>query len=226
MVPLLRPVVLVALLAIAACAESPDAAPGVAVLTAAPLQPPVMPTRRPTWKPATPREDVGAVPPPALLGQPATYVPEARPLAPGDLAATPPPPTVTPASTPAISPGATAPGLRLSLRLPKKLPHSDGPLILPVEAKLSNIGTREARLNAPTPCDVAVWQLQDARGEVLLAKDADICAQVVAESSLKPGETLITRDQIAIPGHLLGIGSYRLRYAFWGTVAEETVTVE
>lgn len=226
MVPVLRPVVLVALLAIAACAESPDPAPGDAMLTAAPLQPPVMPTRRPTWKPATPREDIGAVPAPAPVGQPAAFVPEARPLGPSDLAATPPPPVITPASTPAISPGATSPGLRLSLRLPKKLPLTDGPFILPVEAKLSNIGTREARLNAPTPCDVAVWQLQDARGAVLLAKDADICAQVVAESSLKPGETLITRDQIAIPGHLLGAGTYRLRYAFWGTAAEETITVE
>lgn len=227
MVPVFRSLVLVALLAVAACADlDPVAAPAHAGLSAAPLQPPVMPTRRPAWKPSLPRQDVGAVPAPDPVGQPASYITEARPPAPSDLAPTPPPPVITPASTPALSPGATTPGLRLSLRVPKKLPLTVGPIVLPIEAKLSNIGTREARLSAQTPCDVVVWQLQDARGEILLSKDAGICAQVIAESSLKPGETLITRDQINIPARLLGSGTYHLRYAFWGTMAEADVRVE
>lgn len=227
MVPVFRSLVLVALLAVTACADlEPAAAPTHAGLTATTPQPPVMPTRRPAWKPGLPREDVGALPAPEPVGQPASFITEARPLTPDNLAPAPPPPAVTPASTPALSPGATTPGLRLSLRMPKKLPLTVGPIALPIEAKLSNIGTREARLSAQTPCDVVVWQLQDARGEVLLSKDAGICAQVIAESSLKPGETLITRDQIDIPARLLGAGTYHLRYAFWGTMAEADVSVE
>lgn len=222
-----RSVALALLAAVTACAEMEPAPAPAPAAPAASLQPPALPSRKPAWKPTTPRsEDVGAVPAPEPVGAVSAPLTEASVVLPAaPLATESPPPAVTPASTPALSPGATAPGLRLTLRLPRKLPVTEEAILLPIEAKLSNIGTREARLTAATPCDVAVWQISDASGAALLAKEAAICAQVLAESSLKPGETLITRDQIEIPPHLLGAGSYRLRYVFWGTAAEETVDV-
>ena len=99
-------------------------------------------------------------------------------------------------------------------------------LTLPIEARLSNGGHHEVRLNAATPCEVTRWEILAPTGAIVLAKRADLCAQVIAESVLQPGETLITRDSIGIPAAHLRPGPYRLRYVFWGAVAEAELTIE
>lgn len=190
---------------------------------------PIMPSRRPTPKPVAPvAEPVSlapSVPPPAVIGS----ADAASPILP----AAPALPEVTAGSPPLASPATTLEaakpdkGLRLALRAPTRLPsQGKGVLALPIEARLSNISPTVALLSAPTPCDVAHWEILDPRGSVILAKESSLCAQVIAESSLKPGETLISRDRIDIPGALLGSGKYRLRYAFWGTVAEADLTIQ
>ncbi|PWR19863.1 hypothetical protein [Zavarzinia compransoris] len=171
-----------------------------------------------------------AVPPPAVIGTAEVVAPVAPASpAPAEIAVGSPPPAATAAT---VDTGATLArppdkALRLALRAPSRLPsQGSGTLALPIEARLSNISAAIARLSAPTPCDVATWQILDPRGSVILAKEADLCAQVVAESTLKPGETLISRDRIDIPGALLASGRYRLRYAFWGAVAEADITIQ
>ncbi|WP_147385667.1 hypothetical protein [Oleomonas cavernae] len=213
------------LLAMAGCALEEPGAPAASITPAAavPQQPPVMPTRRPAPKPVTlspAPATAAAVPAPAPLTSPAPV--EDR------LAATaPPPPAAAPPAPSRVRPRSAPPGINLSLRTPSLLPKVPGTVTLAIEAKLSNDGNLDALLSVPTACDVVAWEIVDRANQVLLSKEPAICAQVVAESTLRPGEILVARDRIEVPGDSLTAGGrYRLRYAFWGAVAEADIAVQ
>ncbi|MCF4164284.1 hypothetical protein L2U69_01320 [Zavarzinia compransoris] len=221
-------------LLVTACVPVPEAPPpaSASISPAPPKTPPVMPSRRPlppTVPAVTESAEAASVPPPAVIGGTedgivtAVPLPEITPVAPV-LVAPPPPPSPAPVHTPGLAPVDT--GLRLDLRTPESLPRTATAVSLPVEARLSNEGGNEVHLSAATPCEVTRWEILSGEGIVILAKEADLCAQVVAEAILKPGETLVTRDQIDIPGNRLAIGDYRLRYRFWGAMAEADIAIE
>lgn len=213
-----------AVLAVAGCAlePAPAPAPSIAPVAEAPRLPPVMPTKRPRPKP------VSLSPEPAL----STAVPPPVPLsssvpAETEFASNPPPEAAPPGMPSRVGPATAPPGVSLTLRTPSVLPKVPGTVTLAIEAKLSNTGNLDALLSAPTACDVALWEIVDRAGQVLLSKEPAICAQMVAESTLRPGETLVARDRIEVPGESLNAGGrYRLRYAFWGAVAEADITVQ
>lgn len=182
------------------------------------------PSRRPL---ATPLSE--APPPPSLSGEvPAHALDGANP----DTAVAAP---VTPAPAVDVTPsrsllpqarGATA-QLTLDLRVPQHLGAIGGPVILPIEAELSNRGTEAVDLVAPTPCAVARWRLRDGGGRLVADKPQAICVQMVAESKLQPGEILVTHERIELPaGALAKPGAYRLDYAFWGVEAQAQIAVE
>lgn len=221
-------------LLVTACVPVPPAppAPSAAIRPAQPKTPPVMPSRRPvppTVPAVTESAEATNIPPPAVIGGAeagavaAAPLPEIAPVTPV-LVAPPPPPAPAPVHTPGLEP--VDAGLRLDLRTPERLPRTTAAMSLPVEARLSNVGRNEVHLSAATPCEVTRWEILSDEGAVILAKEADLCAQVVAEAVLKPGEILVTRDQIDIPGNRLSPGGYRLRYRFWGAMAEADIAIE
>lgn len=185
-----------------------------------------MPSRRPLVTP------LAEAPPPASL-------PDERAASPlngtsrGDAALERP---VSPASAIDVPPGALAPGakprpparrLALDLRLPRRMAAIGSAVILPVEAELSNRGNDAVALTAPTPCSVARWRLLDSAGRLVADKPEAICVQMIAESQLRPGEILVTRERIDLPpGALARRGVYHLDYAFWGVEARALITVE
>ncbi len=185
---------------------------------------PAMPTPRPKPRPV----DQVAVPEAAQALPPPSALPVA--LAPTDAVEPVTAETVSPA-TPAVAearspaPATAPPGVRLALRAPARLTPNDAPLALAIEARLSNTAGSDARLTAATPCEVTDWVLVDAAGAVAARKEPVLCAQVLAESVLRAGETLVARDQIEIPGKSLTTGRYRLRYRFWGANAEAEIAV-
>lgn len=215
---------LVLLLAVAGCALEESGAPvaSMAPAAAAPQRPPVMPTRRPEPKP------VSLSPAPAMAAAVPAPVPLASPAPVEDrLAATAPPPASAPAAPSRVRPRSAPPGVNLSLRTPSLLPKVPGTVTLAIEAKLSNDGNLDALLSVPTACDVVAWEIVDRANRVLLSKEPAICAQAIAESTLRPGEILVARDRIEVPGDSLTAGGrYRLRYAFWGAVAEADIAVQ
>ncbi|MFA5123680.1 hypothetical protein [Zavarzinia sp.] len=219
--------VVLALLA-AACAPV-DSGPAPAPAPAAQIstKPPAMPTPRPRPRPvdavAVPEAEQAVPPPTALPVAVAPAPATSLDLVPGDAVSPAAPTPAAEARTP--WPPSLPPGLRLALRAPTHLAPSDTPMALAIEARLSNTAGSDARLTAATPCDVTDWILLDAVGAVTARKEPVLCAQVLAESVLRAGETLVARDQIEIPGKSLATGRYRLRYRFWGANAEAEIAV-
>jgi hypothetical protein len=121
---------------------------------------------------------------------------------------------------PAPSDAASTAASGLSLRLQVPGTVSAAADNIPVRAMLTNRGDAPRRLSVATPCDVHAWIIADARGNEVMREPPEICAQVIAEVVLAPGETVAADASIGLPHGLLKPGAaYVIRYRFWGQPA-------
>ena len=91
---------------------------------------------------------------------------------------------------------------------------------VPVAAFLTNQGTDEETLFAPTPCDVHYWEVRDAQGRIVQAEGPETCIDIVVTRPLGQGQTIRGDNTLPLNGTLLKDGQrYTVHYGFWGFAA-------
>src|SRR5215468_9206190 len=74
---------------------------------------------------------------------------------------------------------------------------------VPVAAFLTNQGTDEETLFAPTPCDVHYWEVRDAQGHVVQTEGPETCMNIVVTRPLGQGQTIRGDNTLRLNGKLL-----------------------
>lgn len=101
------------------------------------------------------------------------------------------------------------------------------PIILTVDARITNNSDDAITLTAPTPCDIFRWSVLDSTSALVQAQPEQICVQMIMTAELAGNHHHDESFTIELDPTLVHTGGdYQLLVDYWGYKARAPLTVE